>query len=167
MTTAADEATGVLAEGPARPLVWSIRRELWENRSVYIAPVAVAAVVLFGFLISTIGMAHRRRATLLLDEAHQRAVIMKPFDGAAMILFFVGFVIAFVIGTAAGMIARSVAITLPTVAPMPQWTSGIAATWRNTIGRRATFSSCLRAAASTPTPRTHARIGTPSVSMSS
>ena len=23
---------------PTRPLYWSIRRELWENRSVYLAP---------------------------------------------------------------------------------------------------------------------------------
>ena len=30
-------------------LYWSVRRELWENRSIYIAPLAVAAVVLFGF----------------------------------------------------------------------------------------------------------------------
>ena len=25
---------------PTRPLYWSIRRELWENRSIYIAPLA-------------------------------------------------------------------------------------------------------------------------------
>ena len=31
-------------------MYWSVRRELWENRSIYIAPLAVAAVVLFGFL---------------------------------------------------------------------------------------------------------------------
>jgi ABC-2 type transport system permease protein len=36
---------------PTRPLYWSIRRELWENRSIYIAPLAAAAVVLFGFSI--------------------------------------------------------------------------------------------------------------------
>ena len=30
-----------------RPLYWSIRRELWENRSLYLAPLIVAAVVLF------------------------------------------------------------------------------------------------------------------------
>ena len=65
------------------------------------------------------------------------------------------------------MIAFSVGTTLPTVAPMPRCTSGIAATWRNTIGSRAMFSSCARAAGSTPTPRTHARMGTPSVSYSS
>ena len=36
-----------------RPLYWSVRRELWENRSIYIAPLAAAGVLLLGFLIST------------------------------------------------------------------------------------------------------------------
>ena len=27
-----------------QPIYWSVRRELWENRSIYIAPVAVAAL---------------------------------------------------------------------------------------------------------------------------
>ena len=46
-----------------RPLYWSVRRELWENRSIYVAPLVVAAVVLFGFLISTLRLpaAHARR----------------------------------------------------------------------------------------------------------
>lgn len=76
-----------------RPLYWSVRRELWENRSVYIAPVIVAAVVLFGFAISTIGIPHRRRATLLLDETHRRAAIGLPYDAAAMILLVIGILI--------------------------------------------------------------------------
>jgi ABC-2 type transport system permease protein len=33
---------------PTRPLYWSVRREVWENRSTYIAPLIVMAVVLFG-----------------------------------------------------------------------------------------------------------------------
>ncbi len=33
---------------------WSVRRELWENRSLYLAPLAVAALFLVGFLISAI-----------------------------------------------------------------------------------------------------------------
>ena len=33
-----------------RPFYWSVRRELWENRSIYIAPLAAAAVFLVGFL---------------------------------------------------------------------------------------------------------------------
>lgn len=36
-----------------RPFYWSVRRELWENRAIYLAPLAVAAVTLFGFLISS------------------------------------------------------------------------------------------------------------------
>jgi len=38
-----------------RPLYWSIRRELWENRAIFVAPLAVAAVVLFGFSITLTG----------------------------------------------------------------------------------------------------------------
>src|SRR2546430_6911008 len=77
-----------------RPMYWSLRRELWENRSLYVAPLAVAAVMPFGFLISTIGMPQRRRAVLLLDPAQQRAMIGKPYDVAATILIVVAFIVA-------------------------------------------------------------------------
>ena len=40
---------------PTRPFYWSVRRELWENRSTYLAPLIVAGVVLFAYLL---GMAH-------------------------------------------------------------------------------------------------------------
>src|SRR5438132_11749527 len=76
-----------------RPMYWSVRRELWENRSLYIAPLAVAGVALLGFLISTIGMPHRRRAVLLLDSARQRALIGKPYDVAAIILIVTAFIV--------------------------------------------------------------------------
>jgi hypothetical protein len=55
-------------------------------------------------------------------------------------------------------------MTLPTVAPMPQWTSGIAATWLCTIGSDATLRSCWIAFGSAWTPRIQALIGTPCVS---
>ena len=41
----------------SRLMYWSVRRELWENRSIYIAPLAVAGLILFGFLISTFRLA--------------------------------------------------------------------------------------------------------------
>jgi ABC-2 type transport system permease protein len=34
-----------------KPFYWSLRRELWENRSIYIAPLAVAAIILVSALI--------------------------------------------------------------------------------------------------------------------
>jgi len=45
----------------AKLMYWSVRRELWENRAIYVAPVAVACVFLFGF---SIGILH------LLVEMH-------------------------------------------------------------------------------------------------
>lgn len=78
---------------PTRPLHWSVRRELWENRSLYVAPLAVAGVVLFGFVLSTIGLPHRRRALLLLDTAKQRAAIEKPYDMVAMMILVTVFIV--------------------------------------------------------------------------
>src|SRR5438874_9337028 len=76
-----------------RPLYWSVRRELWENRSIYIAPLAVAVVVLFGFFLSTYGMPERRRGVLLMDPAKQQALISEPYDVAAMMLIFSVFLV--------------------------------------------------------------------------
>ena len=78
---------------PTRPFHWSVRRELWENRSIYVAPLIVAIVVLFGFLLSTIGLPERRRAVLLLDPAKARAAIDMPYNVAAMMLIFTAFIV--------------------------------------------------------------------------
>ena len=80
-------------KGATRPLYWSVWRELWENRSIYVVPLIVAAVQVFGFAISTIGLAERRRAVLLLDPAHQRAAIEQPYDLAAMMMIFIVFIV--------------------------------------------------------------------------
>jgi len=66
-----------------RPLYWSVRRELWEHRSIYVAPLAAAGVLLLGFLISLIGLPHRMRALSALDLAQQREAIAKHYDIAA------------------------------------------------------------------------------------
>src|SRR5437764_1151708 len=87
------ESTGADSRYGTRPFYWSVRRELWENRSIYIAPLIVAAVQVFGFAISTIGLAERRRAVLSLDPAHQRAAIEQPYDLAAMMMIFTVFIV--------------------------------------------------------------------------
>lgn len=89
--------SGVSAPGynieKTRPLYWSVWRELWENRSIYIAPLIVAAVQVFGFAISAIGLADRRRGVLLLDPTDGRAAIEQPYDLAAMIMIFTVFIV--------------------------------------------------------------------------
>jgi ABC-2 type transport system permease protein len=87
------ESTVIDRRCSTRPFYWSVRRELWENRSIYVAPLIVAAVQVFGFAISTIGLAERRRAVLLLDPAHQRAAIEQPYDLAAMMMIFIVFIV--------------------------------------------------------------------------
>ncbi len=34
-----------------RPFFWSVRRELWENHAIWVAPLVVAAIVIFGFSV--------------------------------------------------------------------------------------------------------------------
>lgn len=86
-------APGAEAVAETRPFRWSVRRELWESRSLYIAPLTVAALFMVGFMISTIGMPHRRRAVLLLDPATQRVMIGEPYDAAAVMLTAIAFIV--------------------------------------------------------------------------
>jgi ABC-2 type transport system permease protein len=74
-------------------MYWSVRRELWENRSIYLAPLFVAGVVLFGFLVSLFHLPDRRRAVLLLDPAEQQAAMVKPYDIVAILLILTAFLV--------------------------------------------------------------------------
>jgi ABC-2 type transport system permease protein len=80
-------------ESPTRPLYWSVRRELWENRSIYIAPVAVASLIVFGFMVSRIGMPHRMRALAALDPSRQRAAVAMPYNMLAGLVLLTAFLV--------------------------------------------------------------------------
>lgn len=56
------------AMAAARPLYWSIRRELWENRSIYIAPLAAGVLFLVGFAISIVRMRLRDEVFWTTDQ---------------------------------------------------------------------------------------------------
>ena len=84
-------APAVISE--TQRMYWSVRRELWENRSIYIAPLAVAALILFGFLISTI-LGDKMRIALTLHPTQQRELIAQPYDLAALLIMFTTFVVA-------------------------------------------------------------------------
>ncbi len=65
-----------------RRLYWSVRRELWESRSIYLAPLLVAAVFVFAYLIAA--FAHPIRPQ----------EIEKPYDFAALALMGTTFIVA-------------------------------------------------------------------------
>jgi ABC-2 type transport system permease protein len=73
-------------------LYWSVRRELWENRSIYIAPLAVAAVALFAFSVSAIAGIWEK--ALRLDPAQSREVLAQPYDLAASLMMLTGIIVS-------------------------------------------------------------------------
>jgi ABC-2 type transport system permease protein len=78
-----------------RPMYWSVRRELWENRSIYLAPLIVAAVVLFATAFSTIGLAKRVRNLPTLDPAKRHASIAMPHSMAPAPIMLATFIVGF------------------------------------------------------------------------
>ncbi len=66
----------------AKLMYWSVRRELWENRAIYVAPVAVACVFLFGFSISIVHLLVEMHAAPWLDAMQQRELFGQPYEFA-------------------------------------------------------------------------------------
>ena len=96
MTASPDSASDPLQPAPApatRPLYWSIRRELWENRLVYIAPLIITACVLAGVLFKLLGLPDRMAAAGALDRVAQHLTVIRPFHLAPAPIMLATFVI--------------------------------------------------------------------------
>jgi len=89
-----NESPATAAVSATRPMFWSVRRELWENRSIYIVPLAVAGLILFGFLISTIHLPEKMRTALTLSPMQQLELIEQPYLTAAFMLMGIEFIVA-------------------------------------------------------------------------
>jgi ABC-2 type transport system permease protein len=85
----AAETRSVLSH--TRPFYWSLQRELWEFRSIYIAPIVVASVFLVGFIISIISLPARMRA---VDASGQHELITQPFNFVALAIMAATFLVA-------------------------------------------------------------------------
>ncbi|HEV7919748.1 MAG TPA: ABC transporter permease [Thermoanaerobaculia bacterium] len=82
-------------ELPTRPMYWSVRRELWENRSIYLAPLVVAAIALFASSINTLASLPRKMRLLsALDPAKQSHAVVQPFSMVASVILLTGFLVA-------------------------------------------------------------------------
>lgn len=78
---------------PLQLLYWSVRRELWESRSIYIAPLAVAALILVGFAIRLVDLPDTLRVASALDPMHQHELAEQPYAFAALLLMFTTMVV--------------------------------------------------------------------------
>ena len=78
----------------SRRLYWSVRRELWENRSIYIAPLAVAALFLVAFLIGAIHPPVKMRDAMALDPMRHQDLVEQPYTFAAFLLMGTTLIVA-------------------------------------------------------------------------
>lgn len=82
------------ASSITRPFYWSLRRELWENRSIHIAPLVAAGVVLFGFLLANRDLATKMDQWRLLDSVSRTAKLELPYHFAAFAILATGVIVA-------------------------------------------------------------------------
>jgi ABC-2 type transport system permease protein len=74
-----------------RVFYWTVRREIWEHRAIYIAPVAIAGVALFGFLLSLFRLPHAVRVAGASAKAADG--LMTPYSFVAMAVMATGFLV--------------------------------------------------------------------------
>lgn len=82
------------APHPTQSFYWSVRRELWEHRSIYLAPLAVAGLLIVGVTIAAFGRPNGARVLEDMNPDQQRQLLGMPFDIAAYALMGVGFLVA-------------------------------------------------------------------------
>jgi len=76
------QATAPAVITAGRRMYWSVRRELWENRSIYIAPLAAGGVFLLAFLIA-----------LAISPRHRHEPLDIPYEFAAALIMGTAFIV--------------------------------------------------------------------------
>ncbi len=79
-------ATAGDAPRRTRPIYWSMRRELWENRWLYIAPAGIAAFILVVFFASAIRQPQRVAESLAVRSTDSLGVLADSGLGGPMVL---------------------------------------------------------------------------------
>jgi ABC-2 type transport system permease protein len=76
-----------------RPMYWSVRRELWEYRLIYLAPSIVAAIFLFGHFLGSFHLARLLRDGLPMDASHLTFLITRPYHLASSMILLTAFLV--------------------------------------------------------------------------
>jgi ABC-2 type transport system permease protein len=80
------EGRAALNISPLRAFQWSLRRELWEHRAIYLAPMLVATFIAIGLLVSAYRLPQQLRGIAFKELSAQRSLVDLPYSAAAMIL---------------------------------------------------------------------------------
>jgi ABC-2 type transport system permease protein len=91
--TSIDSQANVPAVSATRPFYWSVRREVWEHRSVYIAPLIAGGVVTLGTLISLIWLPRSMQGYAAMGPAHEQVMLAMPYAHIELLINFTAFIV--------------------------------------------------------------------------
>jgi ABC-2 type transport system permease protein len=75
---------------------WSVRREVWEGRTLFLVPpLCVAGLAILGMAMSAYDLPRRHIAALALTPAKRAAELAMPYDFAAAAILATGGIVAF------------------------------------------------------------------------
>ena len=72
---------------------WSVRRELWEHRSTYLGPLAIAAVVLVAVAVNLVRSPKHWHAMAALEGTKRAVAMAMPYSLAASVILLTAFVV--------------------------------------------------------------------------
>jgi ABC-2 type transport system permease protein len=76
-----------------RPFYWSVRREIWESRSIYVVPLIASGVVMIGFLLGLMAMAHSDNPLAALDPTGSQSDLWHGYALAASIIILTAMIV--------------------------------------------------------------------------
>jgi|SRR5579864_5051489 len=82
-----------VAISATRTIYWSIRRELWENRLIYLAPFAAAVIFVFGFLVNTLHLRYRMHGAWPSDPAQQHDLLALPYEFSGALIMGIALIV--------------------------------------------------------------------------
>ena len=82
-------AAPATAPRPVRPFYWSVRRELWENRSLFIAPLVAGGIAIVALILNAMHLDEGMQMLSALDPDRQRAIVTGIYGGIAFLITWV------------------------------------------------------------------------------
>ena len=87
------QATGPVEMPAIQAFQWSVRRELWENRSIYIAPLAAAGIAMLGYLVGLLAAPHSLHMQGSGDTEERFVMLVMPYGHTDWLLLITAFVV--------------------------------------------------------------------------
>jgi ABC-2 type transport system permease protein len=89
------ETPAARVTAPTQAFLWSLRRELWENRSIFMGALTVAGLILLGVVIQIVKLEMGPIQFLAADPQNLRKAFLIPFEVTKALLIATGLVIGF------------------------------------------------------------------------